>query len=790
MNELIVAEKPDAAKNIAFALADSKPIKKNMEGVPYYEISHKGKDIIVASAVGHLFTVAGKTKSWGYPQFDIEWVQTSQTDKKAGYTLKYVKTLRQLAKLCQEFTVATDFDIEGEVIGYNVIRFLCGRKDANRMKFSTLTKPDLIEAYENKQNTIDWGQAKAGLTRHELDWYYGINLSSALTSAIKKAGAFKVLSSGRVQGPALKMLCDREKEIIAFKPQPYWEIELQGMVENSKIEAWHTEDKIFNEKRADEIMVKTKGHKAIVESVTVEEFQQQPPFPFDLTSMQVECYRVHKISPKDCLAAAQELYIAGYISYPRTSSQKLPAKIGYKKILTGLADQNDYAKLAAKLLAKPILKPREGKKEDEAHPAIFPTGITPENINSRAERVYDLIVRRFLATFADNAVRETVKAIIDVNAEDFICKGTTTKVKGWHEFYGQYATFDEVVLPLMDKGDEIKQPKIEKLSKETQPPKRYTQASIIKELDKRNLGTKATRAQIIDNLYNRGYVNNKSMEVTELGLKTCDVLQKYSPSILDEQLTRQFEDELEKIRHKEMTPDQVTDDAKKVLTEILTDFKNKEKSIGEELKQAEFDSKDIAATIGKCPNCEKGTLKIRKGKFGKFVGCDGYPDCKTIFKIPQNALIKSSEKICEKCSHPEITIIMSGKAPQYKCINPACETKLTEKEQNAVANGEKAFPEEGMTCPACKIGKMVIRKSFYGTFLGCNQYPKCKTMMKIVNGKVDTNAITKSNAPEKPKVNPAIGKTASVSEAAAKVVNKKKPKKAVAPKKSKTKKAN
>lgn len=742
MVELIIAEKPDAAKNIAQALADNSPKKSSLNGVPYHELTHNNKKILVCSAVGHLYTVAPKKKSWNYPQFDILWKPTAEVDKSAAFTKKYLTALIKLVAEADEFTVATDYDIEGEVIGFNVVKYICKKKDANRMKFSTLTKSDLIEAYQNKQKTLDWGQVKAGTTRHELDWYYGINLSSALTSAIKSAGAFKILSSGRVQGPALKMLCDREHEIQAFKPEPYWQIQLLGKVKQSNVEAWHVDDKILDEKKADSIMNNTKGPKGkegFVKKKEFSEVKQPPPFPFDLTSFQIECHRVHRITPKDALAVAQELYISGIISYPRTSSQKLPAKIGYTKILNALKKQDNYKELAEKLTAKKFLKPNEGKKTDDAHPAIYPTGHLPKNLNSRAQKVYDLIVRRFLATFADWALRESVKATIDVNKEDFIAKGITTKTKGWHEFYGPYANFDEVVLPEMDEGDKVAVKSIKKLQKETKPPKRYTQASIIKELDKRNLGTKATRAHIIDNLYARGYVNNKSMEVTDLGLKTCDILAKYSPTILDENLTRQFEEELEEIRHKEKTPDQILKRAEDVLTDLLTDFKSKEKQIGQELKKAEYEDFEAQTTIGKCPKCGKGTLKIKKSKFGKFIACDAYPKCKTTMPMPKFAKVKPSEEMCKDCKYPMINVQQARRKPENICVNPDCPSKKVKDE-----NGHKIrhFPEEGMQCPECKEGKMVLRKSFYGTFLGCDNYPKCKTMMKIVDGKVDTTPIT------------------------------------------------
>ena len=247
--ELIITEKPNAAKMIAQALADGKPIKENNQGIPFYKITRGKKDIIVGCAVGHLYTVAEKEKSFKYPSFDLQWKATSDIDPK-NFTKKYVMTLKKLAKDAKEFTIATDYDIEGEVIGLNVVRYICKQKDAARMKFSTLTKPDLIESYEHKSKTLDWGQAYAGETRHYMDWMYGINFSRALMQSIKTAGQFKIMSSGRVQGPALKTIVELEKEIKAFKPTPYWEIQVNGTLSDKPIESWHKKDKFTDEKEA------------------------------------------------------------------------------------------------------------------------------------------------------------------------------------------------------------------------------------------------------------------------------------------------------------------------------------------------------------------------------------------------------------------------------------------------------------------------------------------------------------------------------------------------------------
>jgi DNA topoisomerase-1 len=528
--ELIITEKPAAAKKIAEALADKAPKRESyMKKVPYYILTHNGKEIVVACAVGHLYGLAEKEKKgWIYPVYDIEWKPSSEIKKASNYTNQYLAAIKKLAKDAKEFTVATDYDIEGEVIGLNVIRYACDKKDANRMKFSTLTKDDLIEAYENKSKHLDWGQAHAGEARHILDWFYGINTSRALTAAMKTKGAFKIMSSGRVQGPTLKLVVDKEKEIQAFKSVPYWQIELIGEADKKDIDSWHEKDKFWKKEEAEAIYNKIHKEKsAIVAKVDKNRFNQNPPHPFDLTSLQIESYRTLRISPKRTLEIAQDLYIAGFISYPRTSSQKLPDKLGFKKIITALSKQ--FPEEAKLLLAKKSLKPNEGEKSDPAHPAIYPTGILPGSLDKEAHNVYELIVRRFLATFGDPAVRETMNISIDCKKEIFLAKGTTTVEPGWYVLYGRFVPFKEEELPAVKKDQVLPVKKIELHSKETQPPKRFTEASIIKELEKRNLGTKATRAQIIDTLFQRDYIGGKQIKATELGIRTINTLEKYNP---------------------------------------------------------------------------------------------------------------------------------------------------------------------------------------------------------------------------------------------------------------------
>jgi DNA topoisomerase-1 len=728
---LIITEKPNAAKKISDALAEGKAVKKNAQGVPYYEITHKGQDIMIVSAVGHIFGLSAKkdVSSSEYPVFDIEWVPSYQVSKGSSYTKKYLALIKKFAKDADSYVVATDYDIEGEVIGLNVVRFACKQKDAERMKFSTLTKQDLIDSFQQRSKTLDWGQANAGETRHMMDWFFGINLSRALTNAIKATGRFKLMSTGRVQGPALKLIVEKEKEIQKFVPEPFSQIELIGTVKKKKVTAYHKEDKIFDKTRAQEIFDKCKDAKqAIVESVKRNQFQTQPPFPFDLTSLQMEANKCLKISPKETLQIAQELYTGGYTSYPRTSSQQLPPSVGYQKILKALQRNSSYAEDAKILLGKPSLKPNNGKKTDPAHPAIYPTGLIPDFKNKKQEKVYDLIVRRFLSTFGEPATRETLTVTINCNDEPFVTKGTTTKEKGWFTFYRNYVMLKEEELPPLAEKDNVNVSKVNKLDKETTPPKRYTQATIIKALEKANLGTKATRAAIIDTLYNRKYVEGKSITATEIGMRTEEILEKYSPKIVDPELTRHFEEEMEEIREKKKTKDIVLSEAKDQIKEILTHFDKHLKEIGTELLSATDETRFNQSYIGKCVKCKTGNLVIRKGKYGQFVACDNYPDCKTAYALPKGK-VTATEDIEPKSGLPIIEVQRPRSSPRRVCLDPNYPLEENDEDQEKIKQAEKE--KEGKPCPKCGEGKLVVRKSHYGTFIGCSKYPDCKYVEQV-----------------------------------------------------------
>ncbi|MFH8086880.1 MAG: DNA topoisomerase I [Candidatus Aenigmatarchaeota archaeon] len=678
---LIIAEKPDAARRIAEALADKKPKVVKKREVEYYEFTVNGKKHVCVPAVGHLFTLSplSESKKWSYPIFSYEWTPT-YTKKGTEWTRKYFENIVDLAKGADEFIDAADVDTEGEVLLYNILRFICKVKDAKRMQFSTLTKDELVEAYRNMSHHILFPMLESGLTRHELDWLWGINLTRALTLALKNHNnkAFAILSAGRVQSPTLNLLLEREIEIRNFKPKPFWQLELRAKVDNQEIVAMHEKDKFWKKEEVDKVLNDCKGKDALVKDVKKREYKQKPPFPFNTTDLQAEAYACFKFSPTQTLQIAESLYQQGFISYPRSSSQKLPSVINYEKILKALASLKPYEKFAKELLEKEKLVPNEGPREDPAHPAIYATHEVPElsKLTPQQRKLYDLIVRRTLATFAEEALRESINAVLAIDDNKFIAVGKRTIKPGWTEIYSPYLTFEEQILPEIKVGQTVKVIKINLLSKQTQPPPRYTQGSIIKELEKRNLGTKATRAEILQTLYDRKYIFGKSIQVTKLGEVVAKTLKEFVPSIVSEELTRHFEEEMEEVFNGKKKREEVVEEAKEVLSKILKEFKSKEEKIGKKLLEGLTLSRQEERRLGICPNC-KGELRILFSRISgkRFVGCSNYPKCKTGFPLPLVGQITSLNKNCEVCGLPMIQVWRKGKRPFRMCINPNCKTK-------------------------------------------------------------------------------------------------------------------
>ncbi|MEM0480608.1 MAG: DNA topoisomerase I [Candidatus Aenigmatarchaeota archaeon] len=576
MKVLILAEKPSAMRKIAYSLFE-RPKKVFVNKVPYFVAFQNGNIYYVASALGHLFTLEAIEKEFKYPVFEVKWVLKDESTYK-----KFARVIEQLAKDVNFVIIATDYDIEGAVIGKNIVDFLC-KKPAKRMKFSTLTSSELKKAFYNLQE-VDYLQAEAGIARHIIDWLWGINLSRALMISLRKvSNERKILSIGRVQGPALYLVYLREKEIENFVPEIYYKIKVLIEKNGKVFEFWYEKEKIKNFEEAQRIAKIVLNNYLKVEKIYEDYFKVFPLFPFDTTSLQVEAYSIFGFKPEYTLKIAESLYLKGYISYPRSSSQKLK-NVNPIPILKALEKIPFYKNFVSEILSKELTV-YEGEKDDPAHPAIIPTEEIPDfsKLSKHEIMIYDLIARRFLVCLSKPAIRKKLSITLSIFNLKFSNTFYKTIQENWFSIYKKFLDIKEDEFPELKINELVKVKEVKILKEKTKAPARYTRASLIKELENLNLGTKATRAEIVKTLFDRKYVEGEKMRITELGKAVIEIMQKFAPQIISVELTRSLEKKLDEIMEGKIRKEQVIEEAKKVLIEILENIKAKENEIGKEL---------------------------------------------------------------------------------------------------------------------------------------------------------------------------------------------------------------
>jgi DNA topoisomerase-1 len=677
---LIITEKPDAALHLAEALSVKRaPEKINVNGVPFFEVDKDNERILICSALGHLYAVAAKsTESRSqYPVWDYCWKPKHLVERGQKRQERWIEAITKISKEATRFVNACDLDIEGSLIGYTILKYACQGADshAQRMKFSTLTEKELREAYRKALPKLDFSLAFAGMCRHEVDWLYGINLSRALTqSALKASHRYTTLSTGRVQGPTLKFVVERESEIQTFIPTPFWtlrtEIDVDGQIVGAEYEVDHIEIK----GAAEQVVTECAGKVGLVTKLESKLNRLLPPTPFDLPALQSEAYRHLGYAPRVALSIAEHLYLDQLISYPRTSSQKLPPSIGYEEIMAGLSRIPGYHSDVSGLLAAGPLIPQQGKKEDPAHPAVYPTGALPKRrLESHEQRLFDLVVRRFLATFGQPATKQTSKATIQVDKHTFFLHGCRVVDTAWIPLYGPYAKFDETILPPVKEGQQVNIVHIEQEAKYTQPPPRYNPSSLLKEMQEAEIGTKATRAEIIETLYKRGYVKDQRIIATPLAFCVTEILTKYCPKVTDVTFTRELEEKMELIESGGETREQVVLETVDYLKPIIEGLKEKEEKIGIELTSIVSDTWLASVTLFvPCPKCGS-TLKIVKNPRTRkrFIGCSGRwkSNCTFSLPVPQRGTLKLLDKRCPECAFQLIQVQSKGAHALTSCSN-------------------------------------------------------------------------------------------------------------------------
>src|SRR5213592_2361323 len=679
MQTLIVCEKPDAAARVARALdEDGDPRRIETQGVPVYESRNRKETILVCSALGHLYAVDSKTRTSRryYPVWDFEWKPKHLIDKKSARLGRWIQIISSLAEKADRYINACDYDVEGSLIGYTILRYACQGADskAQRMKFSTMTEKELRSAYKTLAPHLDIQLVEAGRTRHELDWLYGINLSRLLTeSALKQNRGYSTLSTGRVQGPTLKFVVKREEEIQCFTPTPFWTIDATIQHQGQTYPLEYAKEKVPTIAEAAQISVDCKNALLEVANIEAQTIQQPPPYPFDLSTLQSEAYRHFGYTPSRTLALAERLYLDALISYPRTSSQKLPPDIGYSGILRGIAARAEYGSLVSKLTNRTSLRPNQGPRQDSAHPAIYPTGESPKRRLLQPEaNILDLVIKRFMATFAESSLLETTKLILRKEHHSFFLKGSKLLRDGWIEFYRPYGSEPAQKLPDLRVGGKVPIKKIDAVEKFTEPLSRYNPSSLLRKMEDENLGTKATRAEIIEILYRRGYIKDVRIQATPVAAKIISILDRYCPMITSSVFTSRLETQMEEIRSGEATRREILANTLDRLRPIMLHLISKEEALGTQLAEAAAIQRKSNATLEyPCPSCSSKLTIIRSRTSGKrFIGCTGYEKgCRFTLPLPQFGSLTITGKNCKVCGFQLITT-RSGRWRSMTC--PRC----------------------------------------------------------------------------------------------------------------------
>ena len=636
---------------------------------------------MVCSAQGHVYGISDPTEERSvYPVFDVEWYSSDLVDEDSTNAARRIAAVRRLAAGASRFVNACDFDVEGETIGYNLLRYACGGKetDALRARFSTLTQEDLVKAFDELRPQAQQGLARAGRARHAIDFVWGVNLSRALSqSALGSGHRYRTVSVGRVQGPTLGFLVQRELEIREFVPLPYWKVAGIFEKDGRKINAEYSKAKVETRELAEKVREDCVGGGAVAMAVRRSIAQVGPPVPFNIGDLQKEAYRAFGFNPSRTLQIAERLYLGALISYPRTGSQRLPPSINYRAILQGVGKAAEYAPLVAEL-QKAEPKPVQGPKDDPAHPAIHPTGERPKRpLDSSEAAMLDLVTRRFLAAFGPSARREMVDVALVVGEHEFRLGGGRTVSPGWMKYYGKYAGYRDTELPAISEGDRFRVVDVLVDQKFESRPPRYNQSTLLEKMEKEGIGTKATRADIIGTLAGRGYVTGESMEVTDLGLSVVETMTKYAPSIISTELTRDIEEKLEAVEGGAEGEAELLRETVRSITNQLAELSANEEAVGKEIDSALMATVSKSFVLGRCPICKTGELRVVRSKTTKkrFVGCSNYPTgCRASAPLPQRGTVKATPRPCQHCSWPVVYIIGGGR-PWRLCVNPSCPGK-------------------------------------------------------------------------------------------------------------------
>lgn len=673
MKKLIISEKNITARKIAGILSGGKYKTEKAGSFPVYTWKDGQDEYRCFGLRGHIMKVDFPKEYSNWEKVDL--FQLIRADVvKSPKEKKLVELVKKEARKAELLIVATDFDREGELIGYDVIKLA---REANpdltvkRARFSALTNDEIKKAFANLHEPYV-NLALAGESRQVIDLVWGATLTRFLSLAARRLGK-NFLSVGRVQSPTLALVVRREEEIRNFVPEKYYQVVAELEKNGQRFEAHFENQRIKSRDEAEAIAAAIRSSKPVVADVRQRKIEQKPPSPFNTTEFLAAASSVAGISPGRAMQVAENLYTKGYISYPRVDNTVYPPSLNLKAIVRRLENYQPVSDYASFLAAKPKLVPTRGKKESTDHPPIYPTGEIPESLDPQEARIYDLVVRRFLATLSGSAVQEITHVEIDASGRKLIINGLKYLEEGFLKVY-PYLRSREVVLPELKPGDELKVVEVKVLEKETRPPARYSQAGLVREMEKLGLGTKSTRHAIIQTLYERGYIHGNPVQPTELGMAVGRALIQHMQEIATHKMTAELEEKMNAIEEGREVKENVIEKSCQDLEKVLSNVQTKK----DEVRAAVWEGEARDRLIGKCPSCG-GDLMVMTSKKTKkrFLGCSNFYNqenkCSVAFPLPQKGKIVAAGKECEACGTPMVKLITKGKKPWVFCPNPECE---------------------------------------------------------------------------------------------------------------------
>ena len=719
--ELIITEKDNAARRIAEILSDGSAESGRVNGVNVYKWG--GKRCIGLS--GHVVGVDFP------PEYDdwrdvepVELVDAEMEKRPTQETI--VAALRRLARNASRIVIATDYDREGELIGkeaYELVREANDESPVDRVRFPSITDREVTEAFADPDD-LDFDLAAAGEARQIVDLMWGASLTRYLSLSAGQLGE-DFISVGRVQGPTLKLIVDREREIDAFDPEDYWELFAALAKDETTFEAQYfyldedgnEAERVWDEDSADAVDTDLSA----AASATVEEVRRRtrtddPPAPFNTTQF-IRAASGIGYAAQRAMSIAEDLYTAGYITYPRTDNTVYPEDLDPRELLDALSAGRGFGDDAASLLDADDITPTEGDEETTDHPPIHPTDELPDasDLSEDEWEVYELVVRRFLATVAESATWEHLRVVAMVageTARSLKANGKRLVDPGYHAVY-PYRSTSENHVPDVTEGEELDVTDSRLEAKQTQPPRRYGQSRLIETMEDMGIGTKATRHDVIQKLYDRGYIEGDPPRPTRLARGVVEASEEFADLIVSEEMTAQLEEDMQAITRGEATLEEVTDESREMLGRVFDRLMDSREALGDHLRE----SLKADKTVGPCPECGDD-LVIRRSRQGSyFVGCDAYPDCENTLPLPSTGKPILLDDVCGDHGLHDVKMLAGRKTFVHGC--PLCAAEAADEAPDLIVG----------SCPECGEtdgGELAIKRlRSGGRLVGCTRYPDC-----------------------------------------------------------------